>query len=190
MGFSRQEYWSGLPCPPPGDLPNPGMEPVSLMSPALASGFFTTRADIAKCPLEGKVSPYLGSMDQNWILKNPLKNTLLSCIYDFTHLRDFYLPAPPCPNSTTSLQGQAPMPPPSCVFNVERASPISSLYSTLKLFSIGGKLLYNVVLVFLYGNVNQLLIYIYPSWASLSPPPSYPTTLGHHRQLSRALCFI
>ena len=36
MGFSRQEYWSGLPCPPPGDLPNPGIEPTSLMSPALA----------------------------------------------------------------------------------------------------------------------------------------------------------
>ena len=29
MGFSRQEYWSGLPCPPPGDLPDPGMEPAS-----------------------------------------------------------------------------------------------------------------------------------------------------------------
>ena len=44
MGFSRQEYWSGLPCPPPGDLPIPGMEPVSLMSTALAGGFFTTSA--------------------------------------------------------------------------------------------------------------------------------------------------
>ena len=33
-GFSRQEYWSGLPCPPPGVLPNPGMEPVFLISPA------------------------------------------------------------------------------------------------------------------------------------------------------------
>ena len=42
MGFSRQEYWRGLPCPPPGDLPNPGTEPVSLISPALAGGFFTT----------------------------------------------------------------------------------------------------------------------------------------------------
>ena len=31
-----QEYWSGLPCPPPGDLPNPGIKPASLMSPALA----------------------------------------------------------------------------------------------------------------------------------------------------------
>ena len=35
MGFSRQEYWSGLPCPPPEDLPNPGIEPTSVMSPAL-----------------------------------------------------------------------------------------------------------------------------------------------------------
>ena len=42
MGFSRQEYWSGLPCSPPGDLPNPGIKPASLMSPALAGGFFTT----------------------------------------------------------------------------------------------------------------------------------------------------
>ena len=39
MGFSRQEYWSGLPCPPPGDLPNPGIEPASLESPALAGRF-------------------------------------------------------------------------------------------------------------------------------------------------------
>ena len=42
MGFSRQEYWSGLPCPPPEDLPDPGIELESLTSPALAGGFFTT----------------------------------------------------------------------------------------------------------------------------------------------------
>ena len=42
MGFSKQEYQSGLPCPPPRDLPNPGTEPMSLTSPALAGGFFTT----------------------------------------------------------------------------------------------------------------------------------------------------
>ena len=45
MGFSRQEYWSGLPCPPPGDLPDSGMKTASLMSPALAGGFFTTSAN-------------------------------------------------------------------------------------------------------------------------------------------------
>ena len=39
--FSRQEYWSGLPFPPPGDLPNPGIKAASLVSPALAGGFFT-----------------------------------------------------------------------------------------------------------------------------------------------------
>ena len=44
MGFSRQEYWSGLPCPSPGNLPEPGIEPASLMSPTLAGGFFTTSA--------------------------------------------------------------------------------------------------------------------------------------------------
>ena len=44
MGFSRQEYWSGLPCPPPGDLPKPGIEPACLMFPVLADGFFTTNA--------------------------------------------------------------------------------------------------------------------------------------------------
>ena len=42
MGFSRQDDWSGLPFPPPGDLPDPGTEPASLSSPALAGGFFTT----------------------------------------------------------------------------------------------------------------------------------------------------
>ena len=38
MGFSRQEQWSGLLFPPPGDLPDPGIEPTTLTSPALASG--------------------------------------------------------------------------------------------------------------------------------------------------------
>ena len=52
MGFSRQEYWSGLPCPPPGDLSspppgdlsNPGIKPASLTSPAPAGRFFITKA--------------------------------------------------------------------------------------------------------------------------------------------------
>ena len=43
VGISRQEYWSGLPFPSPGGLPDPGMEPTSLMSPALAGGLFTAR---------------------------------------------------------------------------------------------------------------------------------------------------
>ena len=42
MGFSSQEYWSGLPCYPLGDLPNPGIEPGSITLPRLAGGFFTS----------------------------------------------------------------------------------------------------------------------------------------------------
>ena len=41
MGFPRQEYWSGLPFPPPGNLPDPGIEPAS---PAITGGFFTTES--------------------------------------------------------------------------------------------------------------------------------------------------
>ena len=52
MGFSRQESWSGLPYPSPGDLSDPGIEPVSLTSPALAGRFFTSSAS------SGKVSPW------------------------------------------------------------------------------------------------------------------------------------
>ena len=47
VGFSRQEYWSGLPFPSPGDIPDPGIEPMSLM---LAGRFFTT--ELPKKPLE------------------------------------------------------------------------------------------------------------------------------------------
>ena len=47
MGFSSQKYWSGLPFPFPGELSHPGIEPISLMSPALTGGFFTT------CPTWG-----------------------------------------------------------------------------------------------------------------------------------------
>ena len=42
MAIPQARYWSGLPCPSPGDLPNPGVEPTSIESPALAGGFFTT----------------------------------------------------------------------------------------------------------------------------------------------------
>ena len=44
LGFWQQEYWSGVPLPPPGDLPNPGIQPVSPTYPALAGRFFTTSA--------------------------------------------------------------------------------------------------------------------------------------------------
>ena len=49
MVFSRHKYRSRLPCPPPGDLPDPVIEPVSLPSPALAGGFFTTSITWEDC---------------------------------------------------------------------------------------------------------------------------------------------
>ena len=52
MGLSRQEYWNGLSCPSPGDLPDPGIKPASLTSPALAGGFFTTRATWEAPPIK------------------------------------------------------------------------------------------------------------------------------------------
>ena len=63
-GFSRQEFWSGLPFPSPGDLPNPGMEPAFLLSPALADGFFTTSTTWEAPVLEdGKISFFLLASD-------------------------------------------------------------------------------------------------------------------------------
>ena len=52
VGFSRQKYWNGLPRPPPGDLPDPGIKPTSLVSPALAGRFFTTSATWEAQPLQ------------------------------------------------------------------------------------------------------------------------------------------
>ena len=54
MGFSRQEHWSGLPLPSPGDLPDRGFQTTSLTSPALASRFFTTSAT-----WEAQIRPYI-----------------------------------------------------------------------------------------------------------------------------------
>ena len=61
MGFFRQEYWSGLPFPPPGDLPDPGIEPMSPMSPALTSGFSTT-----ELPRKSLGWSRLWQMEEKW----------------------------------------------------------------------------------------------------------------------------
>ena len=77
MGFSRQEYWSGLPCPPPGDPPDPEIEPASLEFPALAGGSFTTRTtSYCRCYHEGKPGEgYVGMLRYlcNFCASNDLK---------------------------------------------------------------------------------------------------------------------
>ena len=56
MGFPRQEYWSALPFPPPGDLPDPGIKPVSPASSALTGGFFTTEAPGKPLTIRAKIN--------------------------------------------------------------------------------------------------------------------------------------
>ena len=95
MRFSRQEYWSGLPFPPPGDLPNTGIKPVSLMSPTSAGRFFTTephgksllyviwRQILSWGDFQGfQNSMYLG--DNNTASFSPPKHTLTSARGDPT----------------------------------------------------------------------------------------------------------
>ena len=52
MGLSRQEYWSGLPCPPPGGLPNSGIEPEAPVSLALAGGSLTAETQLIETQLK------------------------------------------------------------------------------------------------------------------------------------------
>ena len=61
-GFFREEYWSRWPCPPPGDIPDPGIQPASLMSPALEGGFFTTSTT-------WEVPPWRSGINQNCLWK-------------------------------------------------------------------------------------------------------------------------
>ena len=55
--LSREEYWIGLPCPPPGDLPDPGIKPVFLMSPALQVGSLPSEPQRSYNAIDGKIFP-------------------------------------------------------------------------------------------------------------------------------------
>ena len=74
MGFSSQQYWSGLPCPPPGDLPDPGVKPESPKSPALAGRLFTTSATwearflLVMCFIHSNVYISIPSLGPNFVL--------------------------------------------------------------------------------------------------------------------------
>ena len=78
MEFSKQEYWSGLPFPTPGDLHNPGIKLTSLASPALAGGFFTTTWEAGQVtyPLLNKTSAY----ECRWFLGNTGSFPFLSLV--------------------------------------------------------------------------------------------------------------
>ena len=57
MEFSQEEYWSGLPCPPPGDLPDPGMRPMSPVSPALQADSLLLKPWVLSIPFKPHHSP-------------------------------------------------------------------------------------------------------------------------------------
>ena len=77
MGFSRQEYWRGLPCPPPGDLLDPEIKPTSIISPALADGFFTTSATWEE-KLEIRALGGQRCIDFRALFKHPIERLLLN----------------------------------------------------------------------------------------------------------------
>ena len=82
MGFFRQEYWSELPCPPPGDLPDPGIKLVSLISPVLAGRFFSTRATLEAhkfFPLDFKFLNFGSFTSLTWILQSLTTTVLFLC---------------------------------------------------------------------------------------------------------------
>ena len=82
MGFSRQEYWSGLPFPTPENLPDPGIELMSLASPALAGRFFTTKA-IWEGQYPNKREIFLWSLLYTgiWDQKNSIERDLIEIMF-------------------------------------------------------------------------------------------------------------
>ena len=83
MGFPRQEYWSGLPFPTSVSLPDPGIEPMSLTPPALASRFFTTSATweaLLYSPWSCKESDVTERLNSNKLEKTP-QNSMLPCLH-------------------------------------------------------------------------------------------------------------
>ena len=85
VGFSRQEYWRGLPLPPPGDLLDSGIKPASLMSPVLAGGFFATSTTLGCCTYKGarnntalvtQMVKNLPAMQETWVRSLGWEDTL------------------------------------------------------------------------------------------------------------------
>ena len=96
MGFSRQEFWSGLPCPPPGHVPDLGIEPVFLMSPALTDGFFSTTWEVL-----WDISA--ASLSQHTLMKPPFPPAI-TCKQDHKPVGRAAKP-PPKPKSIIAVSG-------------------------------------------------------------------------------------
>ena len=87
MGFSRQEYWSGLPFPPPGDVPHPEIEPVSSASPALQADAYRTGLISNFCMPS---SLFIHSLWGLLLLRSPKYPGGISSFFLLSHLLDLY----------------------------------------------------------------------------------------------------
>ena len=90
MEFSRQEYWSGLPCPPPGDLPHPGIKPKSPASPALTGGFFTPDQESMLCNRRSVNMCHVGYISCFWISWGENSSDLHNLLYVDDHSKQMY----------------------------------------------------------------------------------------------------
>ena len=109
MEFSRQEYWSGLPLPPWGDLPGPGMEPTFHRSPALAGGFFTWEVAGSQ---HGRSHPWQGHVEEPWWARRIMTRGtpwICSSIYPKTRicLSYYFVPF----TNSSDINGGYPRPP-------------------------------------------------------------------------------
>ena len=91
MGFSRQEYWSGQPCTPPGDLSNLGIKPTSVMSPALAGGFLPGALPVqfSRSVVSDSATPWIAARQASLSITNSqssLKLTSMESVMPSSHL--------------------------------------------------------------------------------------------------------
>ena len=95
IGFSRQEYWRGLPFPSPGDLPDPQIKPTSFMSPALAGGFFAARATWETlnsfCQVNSRFGQkhFINEINAKELITHEYNSSPMHKILKYTHLMNY-----------------------------------------------------------------------------------------------------
>ena len=139
MGFSRQEHWSGLPCLPPGNFPNPGVELISLISQKLTDRFFTTSATWKplKLPCSAVLSHSVVFDSLRWTVahKTPLSMLILKTIQEWVAMLppgDLSNPWTK-PRSPTLQKDSLPSEPPGKHKNTRVASLLQGIFRTEEL---------------------------------------------------------
>ena len=113
MGLFRQENWSGLPCPPPGDLPDPGIQPMSPIASALAGGFFTTSITW-EAPCDPAIPPLYIYLEETITLTQKDICTLIFTAYEVAYIYAVSRSLASC-HITYILTTELPLEQPTCV---------------------------------------------------------------------------